>query len=229
MLNLLEIRKLSENIGIAPLNIVRENIEIEILDGLSKNELSDRIVFYGGTAIRLAHNGPRFSEDLDFIFEKQNKKDAKELENILKNVSKNNEGVSLEEIFEKRNTLFGLIHIVNPLLKHPIRIKIEISKKLHEQNSEYLMLSSPCNILSPIIKTSSLKSLIQNKLLAIKNRNESRDWFDLWFMNKKSNSSFKPRKDFPFNKREFENELKRWLPKGLWKMIPGVIAYYDKD
>ena len=229
MLNLFEIKKLSKNIGIAALNIIRENIEIEILDSLSKSELSDRIIFYGGTAIRLAYSGPRFSEDLDFIFERQYKKDAQELENILKNVSRNNEGIIIEEVLEKRNTLFGLIHISNSLLKHSIRIKIEISKKLHEQKSEYLMLSSPCSILNPIVKTSTLKSLIHNKLLAIKHRNEPRDWFDLWFMSKKTNSIHKPGRSFPFNKKEFENELKRWLPKSFWRIIPGVIICYEKD
>ena len=229
MLNLLEIKKLSKNIGIAGLNIIRENIEIEILDSLSKSELSGRVIFYGGTAIRLAYNGPRFSEDLDFIFDKHHKKDAQELKNILNNVSKNNEGIIIEEVLEKRNTLFGLIHISNSLLKHSIRIKIEISKKSHEQKSEYLMLSSPCSILNPIVKTSTLNSLIQNKLLAIKHRNEPRDWFDLWFIGKKTNSIHKPEKSLPFNKREFENELKRWLPRNFWKVIPGVIAYYEKD
>ena len=229
MLNLLEIKKLSKNIGIAALNIIRENIEIEILDGLSRSELSERVIFYGGTAIRLAYNGPRFSEDLDFIFENHHKQDAQELENILKNVSTNNEGIIIEEVLEKRNTLFGLIHISNSLLKHSIRIKIEISKKSHEQKSEYLMLSSPCSILNPIVKTSILNSLIQNKLLAIKHRNEPRDWFDLWFMSKKTNSIHKPGKSLPFNKKELESELKRWLPKSFWRIIPEVITYYEKN
>ena len=173
MLDLLEIKKLSKNIDIAALNIVRENIEIEILESFSRSELSRRVIFYGGTAIRLAYNGPRFSEDLDFIFETQSKRDPKELESILNNVSKNHDGIALEEIYDKRNTLFGLVHISNPILKHPIRVKIEISKKSNKQSSEYLMLNSPCSILNPIIKTSSLKCLIENKLEAIKTRNES--------------------------------------------------------
>lgn len=229
MLNPEQIKKLSNEIGIAPLNIIRENIEMEILESLSKSNLSERVIFYSGTAIRLAYNGPRFSEDLDFIFENQRKNDPKELENILKVVSKNNEGVLVEEIHEKRNTLFGLVHTSSALLKHPIRIKIEISKKTHARKAENLMLSSPCSITNPIIKTFSLKILAENKLLAIKNRNESRDWFDLWFINKKANFDTKPRKNFPFNKKQFENELKRYLPKSFWKIIPQVIDYYEKN
>ncbi len=229
MLDLIEIRKLSATIGISALNIVRENLEMEILESLSKSDLSHRIIFYGGTSIRLVYGGQRFSEDLDFIFEKQNKNDYKELEQALLSVSKANEGVLLEEVHDKRNTLFGLVHISNPLLKHSIRIKIEISKKQHKQKAEYLMLRSPCSILNPIIKTTSLNDLIQNKLLAIKMRNEPRDWFDLWFMSKKNNTNLKPKIAFPFNKKEFENELKRWLPKTFWKIIPGVIVYYEES
>jgi len=229
MLHLEEIKKISDNIGIAPLNIVREHFEIEILNVLSKSELSEKIIFYGGTAIRLAYGGPRFSEDLDFIFDNQYKKAPKELEAILTSVSKSNPGVIVEEIYDKRNTLFGLVHISNPLLKHSIRIKIEISKKTHKQSSEYLMLSSPASILSPVIKTSNLQCLIQNKLSAIRDRNEARDWFDLWFINKKSSSIHLPETAFPFNKKEFENELKRWLSRNFWKVIPEVINFYEKN
>jgi len=227
MLHLLEIKNLSQNIGIAPLNIIREYFEIEVLNELSKSNLSERLIFYGGTAIRLTCSGERFSEDLDFIFEKQSKNDFKELSNILKNVSKKNDGVQVEEIHEKRNTLFGLLHITNPILKHPIRIKIEISKKTHRQKTKYMMIVSPTSLLHPIIKTSTIDSLAKNKLYAIKMRNEPRDWYDLWFINKKVNSDLKPKKRFPFNHREFENELKRWLPRNHWKIIPGIISYYE--
>ena len=57
------------------------------------------------------------------------------------------------------------------------------------------------------------------------------DWFDLYFVNKKNNSNYKPGsiKSLPFNKKEFENELKRWLPKNSWKIIPGVITYYEEN
>ena len=229
MLHSDEIKKISNELEIAPLNIIREYIEIEVLENLSKSELSERVIFYGGTAIRLAYKGPRFSEDLNFIFKNQTKKDAKELENILNKVSKNNEGILLEEIHDKRNTLFGLVHISNPLLKHSIRIKLEISKKAHKQESAYIMLNSPASILNPIIRTSTLKSLIQNKLLAIKMRNKPRDWFDLWFLSSKDNSINKPGKKFPFNKKEFSNEIKRWIPKKYWKIIPGVVGYYEKN
>ena len=230
MMHLSEIKELSEELEIAPLNIIREQLEIEILDNFSRSELSERVIFYGGTAIRLAYGGQRFSEDLDFIFERTIKQsDVNELESIIRNVSKKNEGVLLEEVHDKRNTLFGLVHVSHPLLKHSIRVKIELSKKAHKQESEYLMLSSPTSILNPVIKTSSVKSLIQNKLLAIKMRNEPRDWFDLWFLSTKDNSVNKPSEKFPFNKREFANELKRWLPKKFWKIVPNVISYYEKN
>ena len=225
MLNLLEIEKLSKEISIAPLNIIREYYEMEVLDELSRNELSERIVFYGGTAIRLAYNGFRFSEDLDFIFSKELKKDEKELTNILKNIADKNPGVKVEEIINKRNTLFGLIHISHDLLKHSIRLKIEISKKDHDQESQYLLLKSPTSILNPIINTSTKKSLLENKIEAIKNRNEPRDWFDFWYLSKELKYNKKKIPLFPFNKKEFENELKRWLPKNYWKVIPEIILF----
>lgn len=66
------IQLLSKKIKIAPINVIRENIEIEILSVLSQNKISTKFIFYGGTALRLAFGSPRFSEDLDFLMLKKN-------------------------------------------------------------------------------------------------------------------------------------------------------------
>ena len=49
-----------------PKNILVEYLQCEILDSLFKQELSYKLSFMGGTAIRLCYDGDRFSEDLDF-------------------------------------------------------------------------------------------------------------------------------------------------------------------
>lgn len=58
--------KLAKKLKISPVEIVREKIEIYILDNLSKSFLSNQIVFKGGTALRLVYHSPYFSQDLDF-------------------------------------------------------------------------------------------------------------------------------------------------------------------
>jgi predicted nucleotidyltransferase component of viral defense system len=43
-----------------------EYLQYELLDSLFKNKAAAALSFIGGTAIRILHDSPRFSEDLDF-------------------------------------------------------------------------------------------------------------------------------------------------------------------
>ena len=43
-----------------------EMFEIEVLDRLKSARILDRLVFGGGTMLRLCHDMPRFSAELDF-------------------------------------------------------------------------------------------------------------------------------------------------------------------
>jgi predicted nucleotidyltransferase component of viral defense system len=47
-------------------HILVEYVQCELLDSLFKHKESTRLSFIGGTAIRIAYGGNRFSEDLDF-------------------------------------------------------------------------------------------------------------------------------------------------------------------
>jgi predicted nucleotidyltransferase component of viral defense system len=47
-------------------NILKEHYQIYILDQLYKSNFGNNLVFKGGTALKLAYNSIRFSEDLDF-------------------------------------------------------------------------------------------------------------------------------------------------------------------
>lgn len=47
-------------------NILKEYLQYKILDILFRAKSASKLVFLGGTAIRIIHNSLRFSEDLDF-------------------------------------------------------------------------------------------------------------------------------------------------------------------
>lgn len=229
MLNQYLIAKLAKELKIAPLNIIREYYEIEVLFSLSKTKLVENIIFYGGTALRLAYQSFRFSEDLDFLLIKDLKENQKNLKKALNDVVQENPGIRLEEIREKHWTLFGLLHITNELLKHPIRIKIEMSKKKNGVKSENLLLSSPVSDREVIFPVASIESMYQLKDAAIKGRNTPRDWFDFWYLSQKLHRDKMMKKKLPFSKQEFGRELKRWLPIDKWKIIETAIHFYEKS
>ena len=53
--------------GVFP-NIVREYFQHIFLSELYKLPESDKMLFKGGTALRIVYGSPRFSEDLNFSF-----------------------------------------------------------------------------------------------------------------------------------------------------------------
>ena len=212
---------LAKKIKMAPLNIIRENIELEILNAIAQNGLAIKVIFYGGTALKLAYGSPRFSEDLDFLMIKKVK--SQELKDVLLNLIKEHEGVALKDFKDKRNTLFALINVKHQTLKHPLNIKIEIAKRKNRVQYEFIPLSSPCSHLTPIIPTIKIESLKKLEKETIKRRKEVRDWFDLWYIAKYLKEPWRPPQKFPFDKREFRRELKRFLPQDKWILIDQII------
>lgn len=211
---------LVKQLKIAALFIVRENIEVAILDALAQSNIIKNLIFYGGTALRLAYRSPRFSEDLDFLMIKKIMLD--ELKSILETFAQNNSGAELKDYKEKRNTLFALLNYKTPLLKHPLNIKIEISKLQNGVDCQFIPLSSPCSHQTPIVPTATIESLEQLKKNAIKDRQVPRDWFDLWYITTYLKKPYAHPKPFPFTKEIFKNELKRLLPKNNWMLIDQI-------
>jgi predicted nucleotidyltransferase component of viral defense system len=64
-------------------NILKEYLQCRILDILYGARFADRLVFMGGTAIRIVHQGMRFSEDLDFDNRGLDENDFNDLANLI--------------------------------------------------------------------------------------------------------------------------------------------------
>ena len=106
-------------------NVAREYFQHLFLSHLYKIKNSDKIAFKGGTALRIIHASPRFSEDLDFnstisIFH---------LNNLL---SKSIDNMRLEgldiEVVESKETSGGYIAVYKtPINGYNVRVEINIS------------------------------------------------------------------------------------------------------
>jgi len=57
---------MENKLGISIIQIVREEYEMILLQSIFNSFMSQKLVFKGGTALRLAYGSPRFSDDLDF-------------------------------------------------------------------------------------------------------------------------------------------------------------------
>jgi predicted nucleotidyltransferase component of viral defense system len=166
-----------------------EYLQHELLDSLYKNEAAGRLSFMGGTAIRILHDSPRFSEDLDFdnfglTFS--------QFEELLKTVCRDMEykGFLIEFRFVEKSAWHCYIRF--PKILHEaglspdaerkilIRIDSETKEKLYGPKKAFLnrfsvyrqILSAPAEI------------LLAQKMLAVLYRKpeKGRDIFDVSFL-----------------------------------------------
>jgi len=215
------LNELAQKLKIAPLNILREEAEMLILSNIAEASFSKYILFYGGTALRLAYNCPRFSEDLDFLMlQPVNEADLRQ---ALQNSTEQNPTLSIADLKEKRNTLFALLKLQSPFLKHTLSIKIEICKRTNGIIKEFRPLSSPCSPLQPVLYTATIESLEIAKLKALQERSSPRDWFDAYYIAALLRKPFYPPIKLKNDKFEFKRELKRFLPRDKWKLIDGLM------
>lgn len=67
MLDMNKIRSFfPDSISDQPESMLREYLQCKVLEIIFQEKISDKLIFIGGTAIRLIYDSQRFSEDLDF-------------------------------------------------------------------------------------------------------------------------------------------------------------------
>ena len=208
-----------------PENIVKEEYEMIFLKEIFESKYGKEFIFKGGTALRLAYNSMRFSEDLDFSL--IGKISWKKVKEILKNRARDFKTIEIKELKEKYYTYFALFSIREDFLKQPFLLKIEISKRLidwkKENDFKLLQLTTPNSVLATAGFVVTLERAYKDKKRMVKERTKGRDVFDLWWLSQKLRKKEEVIVGDKFNKRSIESELKRFLPKGNWLIIDELI------
>lgn len=205
--------RLQADIGIDVQQIIREEIELIFLDRLFDSPLSDRLIFKGGTALRLVYQSPRFSEDLDFSI--TDEIDANEFRAIITDIVKSDERLSIKDLASKYYTNLAQIRIKEPWQDISFSTKIEISKRVDKRGpAAYInaLAKSPATNITIMTKTLAMEEMLKDKLRAITERRMPRDIFDIWFICQKMNKPFEL-KNFGYPKGIMRRDLRRLLPK----------------
>ena len=192
--------------------ILREYLQVIILNSIYKYNLGKQMFFTGGTALRFFYNLPRFSEDLDFDTPSLNFEEFKDiLEAVEKGLRK--EGFSFKKTSERRKNLFvaefnfiDLIRLYEITDKRgmDLMIKIEVYKPAWNLKSEPAVLSLYGYNFSSLLLGKA--NMFSEKFLALLNRRRGRDIYDALFMLKKR---------FPFDKDVLLANKIEGLPKEL--------------
>ncbi len=172
-------------------NIVREYFQHLFLTELYQLPGSEKLLFKGGTALRIVYGSPRFSEDLDFSLFGVPQYEVKQFtENLFFNVLSKIEDAGIKvEISDKSDQTtggyFGLATL-RPQDYPPINLEINISSR--DGDSVSGEVDSITNNFAP---TYTLYHLPQEKMVeekifgALLERKKPRDYYDLYFIMRK--------------------------------------------
>ena len=151
-----------------------ESFEMEVLEQLKNKRLLEHLVFGGGSMLRLCHELPRYSVDLDFWRIKEIEPDK--LFAMINQFLENKYEITDAQIkhfsilFEIRSTHF------------PKRLKIEIRKEIEHWDLQEKIAYSKFNTKQVILKAHTLEQTMRNKINALMERSEIRDGFDIEFL-----------------------------------------------
>lgn len=214
--------------------VVREYIQHIFLAKLYQLPGAEKLLFKGGTALRIVYGSPRFSEDLDFTLISVVPHEVKQIVEdmfvqTLTGIERSGISVELsEESYETTGGYFGvaLVHLFD---YPPIGIEINISTRTSDARS-----GEVDTIASDFVPTYSLvhmqqADLVEEKIFgALLHRKKPRDFYDLYFMMRKNMLSPDQKKRLAERKVEivtmantidFRSELSTFLPTGQQGII----------
>jgi predicted nucleotidyltransferase component of viral defense system len=200
-----------------------ENFEMSLLQWLRSKRFLEPLVFGGGTMLRLCHELPRYSLDMDFWFFKETDypRFYKRVCDVL---------AKEHDVTDAQEKYYSLLFEIRRAREEP-RLKIEIRKKIAPTGfSEERIAFSPYFPTQVLVRAFTLRQMFQNKVHALIDRGEIRDAFDLEFLVRKGVSielgeqqSRKVRERLKgFKKRDFDVKLGSIL-------LPELREYYREN
>lgn len=227
-------------------NLIKEYLQVLILSFIYTHKEYQRLVFYGGSALRHCYNLPRLSEDLDFV-DVEKKTDLNKLAKGLVNFFERKYGLTIDAKVQKfRCTLkfpiLYMLEVAKPHESNYLFSKIEVYREF-EFCKEYNVEIKPIFKFGEalLIRTFDLPSLMATKIRAIMHRKwekttkngqvlaeaKGRDYYDLmWYLEQGVKPNMRCIEDFPDEKTLYERLIeivKRVNPQSIKFDLEGLI------
>ncbi|MFH1665485.1 MAG: nucleotidyl transferase AbiEii/AbiGii toxin family protein [Candidatus Omnitrophota bacterium] len=179
-------------------NILKEYLQYQILNIIFSTGYSDKLVFLGGTAIRIIHNSTRFSEDLDFDNTGLSKTDFEKVSKTIQyQLELDGYNVEIENIF--KGAFHCYIKFPGLLFQNELsgqkREKILIQLDAEPQEYAYRPEKYLLNKFGVFryINIVPLNLLLSQKLCACltRKRSKGRDFFDVVYLMGKTEPDYK--------------------------------------
>lgn len=245
MISIETLEKLSRQyqMGIFP-NIVREYFQHIFLTELYKLPAAQKLLFKGGTALRIVYGSPRFSEDLDFsLFGVAQNNIKSFVEGLFIHVLSEMAMADIKvELGDKIGTTSGGYFGVATFRMFeypPVSVEINVSSR----NGQNITgeVDSVVNNFVPAYTIIHLpqKEIVEEKIFgALLERKKPRDFYDIYFMMRKGMLSSEQKKKLAEIKDivildakqiNFKNELGTFLPVDQQGIIRDFSATLERE
>lgn len=212
--------------GVFP-NIVREYFQHLFLAELYKLSEAEKMLFKGGTALRIVYGSPRFSEDLDFsLFGVSHNQVKPFVEGLFVDVLEKMErvGIQVEIGAKSEATTGGYFGVATFEMFEYRSVNVEINVSQRNGRKTRGEVDSVANDFAPTYTVVHLpqNDLVEEKVFgALRERKKPRDFYDLYFMMRKGMLSLEQKKRLAgikddiiedSKKINFRGELGAFLP-----------------
>lgn len=229
--------------GIFP-NIIREYFQHIFLGELYKLSDAQKLLFKGGTALRIVYGSPRFSEDLDFSLFGVLHKDIKSFVeglfvHVLAEIERTGIKVELGEKIDRTSGGYFGVATFRMFEYPPVNVEINVSAR--DERNIVGEVDSIANDFAPTYTIIHLpqSEIVEEKIFdALVKRKKPRDFYDLYIMMRKGMLSLKQKKKLTgiregiiadVRQINFKNELGAFLPADQQGIIKDFSATLERE
>ncbi len=199
-------------------NVGREYCQHLFLSYLYQNPGSEKLLFKGGTALRIILKSPRFSEDMDFTGVGTTHKDIEGLfTDTLANIEKTGMTVHIDEATKTTGGYLGIATFEAYDMK--INVQIEVSLRKGREPKKTRALITNDYIPAYTLVHLDIDGIIRGKLDALLDRHKPRDFYDYFFLLSGNFPAARTKENLESvlkllrqETMNFQTELKKFLP-----------------
>lgn len=201
-------------------NIAREYIQHLFLSLLYKIPSSEKLLFKGGTAMRIIYQSPRFSEDLDFtgqnIFQYRIIDDI--FIDVISEIEKMGIDISLQEAKPTAGGYLGIIHYNLYDFNEDMKFEISLRRGKKLKNE----ITTIVNDFIPVYTMVHLSSeeITEGKIAALVDRKKPRDFYDFYYILRHPELHRYIKKETLFKVKKILNEIQINFKKELSVLLP---------
>ena len=212
-----------KNLRIFKENILKEYLQYKILDIIYSTKYGEKLVFLGGTALRIVHNSIRFSEDIDFDNRGLNQSDFRKISKIVQEqLELEGYSVEIKTVFKGAYRCYIKFpellykHELSGYKKEKILIQLDTEPQKYEYNPSKFLINKFG--IFRFISITPVSLLLSQKICTCieRKREKGRDFFDVVYLMAKTEP------DYKYLKQRLGISCKKELIAGLKERSKGV-------